>query len=278
MKDEHKEKSEDLAMEFIIRAIKELHGYNFENYSAESLKRRIMLYLGKHEMALLSDLVGPLLQDKTIFKELLKHLSVTVTEMFRDPEFYKSFIKNVLPTLKTYSYVKIWHAGCATGQEPYSMAILLSENKFLSRTQIYATDFNPYALSCAKKGIYSSESIDKYSRSYIESGGKHNLVDYYTRQYNSCKISKQIRERILFSQHNLSTDDVFSEVEVIICRNVMIYFNEDLKEKVTNIFVNSLSDYGFLCLGSAERASSPRLKCIDKKNAIYQKQPVRHYE
>ncbi len=207
------------------------------------------------------------------FGELLSDLSITVTELFRDPLFYKAFAKKVVPKLKTYPYLKIWHAGCATGEEVYSMAILLHENEYLARTQLYGTDFNPGALKVAKKGIYSAENCKAYSANYKKAGGHSELIDYFIEKYEALKVKRFLQDKITFSQHNLATDHSFGEMEVIVCRNVMIYFDDELKQRALKLFDESLVDYGFLCLGDKERLDYPSFKVVDEPASIYQKVP-----
>lgn len=265
--------TDEIAMQSIIHIMNELYGYDFKDYSKASLKRRLKHYQAQKKLKTLADIIPLLINDSKSFDELLSVLSITVTEMFRDPGFYKSFSDKVIPSLKTYPYLKIWHAGCATGEEIYSMAILLHEHHYLDRTQLYATDFNPFALKIAKNGIYPKQNIEKYSKNYQDSGGKNNILNYFTEGYDALKINHPLQEKILFSKHNLATDQVFGEMEVILCRNVMIYFEEKLQNHVINLFKESLSDYGFLCLGDKENLSDPSFRCIDKEHAIYQKMP-----
>lgn len=263
--------SDEIAIDFIIDLIRRSHGYDFRHYSKASLKRRFLHYKTKHHLDTLADMIPVLLNDPQQFNDLLSDISITVTEMFRDPEFYRSFANIVIPKLKTYPYVKIWHAGCATGEEVYSMEILLEENNYLERAQLYATDFNPYALELAKKGIYSKERYPLYEKNYQESMGKFSLAHYFIKKYEALKIKRYLQKNVTFSQHNLATDKMFSEVEVVICRNVMIYFNKKLKNRVFKLFYESLTDHGFLCLGTKETVNFPGFKCLDPAASIYQK-------
>lgn len=266
-------KSDALAIKIIVNIIHEMHGYDFSNYSQASLKRRLIFHQGKKGLPSLADMIPLLLNEPHYLDELISDISVTVTEMFRDPEFYAAFKEKVIPTLKTYSYMKIWHAGCSTGQEVYSMAILLHEEGLLPRVQLYSTDFNPYALEVAKEGIYPEESFDEYKRNYDNYGGSKNFEDYFLRKYKKIKIDSALQKKILFYQHNLAADKSFGEVEVIVCRNVMIYFDQYLKEKVIQLFRESLVDYGYLCLGAKEHLSMEGFKCISHEACIYQKVP-----
>ena len=266
--------NDDAVLTFIIQLIDECYGYDFSNYSKASLKRRFRHHMVNKKLEYMVDIVPLLVKKPGYFIELLSDLSVTVTEMFRDPDFYKSFVANVLPVLKKNSYFKIWHAGCSSGEEVYSMAITLQDNDCLSNAQLYGTDFNPTILSLAKKGIYPVESLAKAKENYQAYGGSHKLTDYVVEKYNSLKIIGQIQQQVVFSEHNLATDKVFGEVDVVVCRNVMIYFDRELKKRVINLFRQALPDYGFLCLGDKESLDDPEFKCIDQAVSIYQKVPL----
>jgi chemotaxis protein methyltransferase CheR len=216
-----------------------------------------------------------ILWDKEFYLIFLQDLSINVTEMFRDPEFYLKFRKKIVPELSTYAHIKIWHAGCSTGEEVYSLAIILKEENILHKTQIYATDFNKRVLESAKLGIYSKKEMDLYSRNYIESGGKGQLSDYYTSKYGSVIFDKSLAKNIVFADHNLVTDGVFAEVHLVFCRNVLIYFDKTLQNRVLGLFTNSLIKRGILCLGTKEslRFSTyeNHYEVLDKKNKIYKK-------
>ncbi|PKQ65475.1 chemotaxis protein CheR [Labilibaculum filiforme] len=265
----------DIEIPLFLEAIFQKYGYDFRNYSNAHIKRRLMhrMTLGKFDS--ISQMQDKILRDKTFFISLLEDLSINVTEMFRDPDFYSSFREHVIPNLKTYPFIKIWHAGCATGEEVYSLAILLKEENLLERCQIYATDFNRKVLEIAKLGIYPTQDLEKYNRNYIESGGKQKLSDYYTLNYGSLKLDQSLSKKIVFADHNLVSDKVFAEVNVILCRNVLIYFNKDLQDKVINLFYSSLSSSGFLCLGTKESLRFTQLEgnfvAIDPPLKIYKK-------
>lgn len=264
-------KADTLSLKIITEIIHELYGYDFSNYSKVSLKRRLTHHANKRDMHSLADMIPPLINDPKFFSELLADLSITVTEMFRNPEFYRCFANKVIPKLKTYPYIKIWHAGCATGEEVYSMAILLYENEFLTRTQLYGTDFNPFAISAAKKGIYSCEHIEAYETNYNTAGGKSRLCNYFTEKYDLLKIKQSITNKIAFFEHDLATDYSFGDVEVIVCRNVLIYFDDHLKNRVLELFYNALVPNGYLCLGDKETLNSSQFKCVDSTARIYSK-------
>ena len=216
-----------------------------------------------------------LLTDEVFASEFLQDLSITVTEMFRDPGFYRSFREKVIPILKTYPFLKIWHAGCATGEEAYSVAILLHEEGLYDRTTIYATDFNQHGLSQAEEGIFPSKMMKDYTANYQLSGGKESFSDYYTSNYDSVIMNKSLKRNIVWANHNLVTDSVFAEVHVIFCRNVLIYFDNILQNKVQRLFHDSLINGGILCLGSKEGIRFTELfdryTELDKKQRIFKK-------
>jgi len=247
-----KKEIENLEIELLLDAIYRCYGYDFTHYAKASLKRRLQNFLSKLKLQYVSELLPILLHDKKILKEFVINLSVTATEMFRDPEFYVSFRDEVIPVLKTYSFIKIWHVGCATGEEVYSMAILLEESGLLDRAQLYGTDFNQVALKAASKGIYSSSCMDKYATNYSQFSKKGLLSDYYHSKYNVVKMDHRLREHITFSHHNLVRDHHFGEMNVIVCRNVLIYFDLALQNQVLSLFKDSLMPRGFLCLGNKE--------------------------
>jgi len=267
--------NENIEIELFLNAIFLKFGYDFRNYGKAHIKRRI-----KHRQSVsgfdnISEMIHKMLYDPLFYQEILQDLSITVTEMFRDPDFYKSIRTEVVPLLKTYPFIKIWHAGCATGEEVYSMAILLKEEGLLKRSQIYATDFNQLALQRARNGIYPIERIKEFTFNYQKSGGKASFSDYYNARYESVILNESLKENIVFADHNLVTDGVFGEMNMIICRNVMIYFDKDLQNKVIKLFYESLVPGGFLCLGSKESLrfaeSAPRFDTTYEKEKIYRK-------
>jgi chemotaxis protein methyltransferase CheR len=215
------------------------------------------------------------LNDDTFASKLLQDLSITVTEMFRDPAFYRSLRENVIPILKTYPFIKIWHAGCSTGEEAYSMSILIREEGLHDRTTIYATDFNQQALNRAKEGIFPNQMMKEYTTNYQLSGGTESFSDYYTSSYDNVIMKQSLKTNIVWANHNLVTDSVFAEVHLILCRNVLIYFERDLQNKVQSLFYNSLINGGMLCLGSKETFHLAELHeeytGLDKKQRIFKK-------
>jgi chemotaxis protein methyltransferase CheR len=244
--------NEDIEIRVLLEAVYLKYGYDFRNYSNAHMKRRIIRRLSVEGLSSISEMLHKAIYDESFFKKLLSDFSVNVTEMFRDPTFYMAFRKNVIPVLNTYPFIRIWHAGCSTGEEVYSMAILLKEEGLLDRAHIYATDFNKVVLEKAKDGIYPIESIKDYTHNYQLAGGKTSFADYYIAKYDSVIFDQSLKKKITFADHNLVTDGVFGEMHVIICRNVLIYFNRALQNKVIKLFSDSLCNGCFLCLGSKE--------------------------
>ncbi|OOM82084.1 chemotaxis protein methyltransferase [Clostridium puniceum] len=270
--------SEDIEVSLLLEGIYLKYGHDFRSYSNAHMKRRILRRLSKVGLNSISEMQYKLLYDKEFFKALLSDFSINVTEMFRDPSFYKEFRKNVVPILKTYPFIRIWHAGCSTGEEVYSMAILLKEEGLYERAQIYATDFNTTVLQKAKDGIYGIDNIQDYTYNYQKAGGIASFADYYTAKYDSVIIDQSLKKKITFAEHNLVTDGVFGEMHVIICRNVLIYFNKKLQNDVINLFFDSLSSGCFLCLGSKESitfsSSRDKFEVLSDSEKIYRKKYI----
>jgi len=270
--------TQDIEIDLLLEAVYKKYGYDFRNYSKAHLKRRIFHRLSMAGLSSVSDLQGKILWDRSFFNSFLQDLSINVTEMFRDPEFYGAFREKVIPLLSTYAHIKIWHAGCSTGEEVYSAAILLREENLLNRVQIYATDFNKNVLESAKEGIFRDKDMELYSQNYLKAGGKSKLSDYYTSKYGSVIFDKSLTRKVVFADHNLATDDVFAEVNLIFCRNVLIYFDKTLQNRVLHLFTRSLSNRGILCLGTKESLRFTELEknyvVIDKTNKIYRKESL----
>lgn len=266
---------DEVEIDLLLNGIRVRYGYDFAHYSRASLKRRLERALAQTRFERYSELLDRLFHDEKIFDEFLKIMSVTVTEMFRDPDFYHAVRNQVVPVLKTYPFIKIWHAGCATGEEVYSMALLLYEEGFLDRAQIYATDFNKHSLDTASNGVYSAKHMADYAANYRAAGGKGYFPDYYSDGYELAKFKDFLKERITFSYHNLVTDGVFGEMNMICCRNVLIYFDKTLQDQVLLKFAESLRHGGFLCLGNRESLNFTAVKSlftpVDKTQRIYQK-------
>lgn len=261
-------------LEDIISLVKKIYGFNFAGYSRASLKRRVIRVMEMKDFSVY-DLKSILVNQPDFFDHFLAEITVNVTEMFRDPIFFRSLREKVLPYLASYQHVKIWNAGCSTGEEVYAFAIILAEEKLLDRSFLYGTDINPHVLDFAKTGIYDLKKMKQYSENYIASGAIRSLANYYVAKYDAASIHNQIKKNILFSTHNLVSDGVFNEFQIISCRNVLIYFNTELQERVLNLFYDSLCPLGFLCLGSKETLRDEELikkfKVIDKTFNIYQK-------
>lgn len=265
----------NIELQLLLEAIFLSYGYDFRNYSKAHIKRRVLHRLATSNLSTISQLQQKVLWDREFFKDFLDDLSINVTEMFRDPDFYKSLRENIIPKLRTYAYFKVWHAGCSTGEEVYSLAILLQEEGLLDRCQIYATDFNHKVLEIAKEGVYQKADIEQYELNYHLSGGKKKLSDYYRSMYGSVMFNKELSNRIVFADHNLVTDSVFADVNLILCRNVMIYFEKHLQEKVLGLFYESLVPSGILCLGTKESIKftkyAKNFEEIDDKQKIFKK-------
>ncbi len=251
MKDEIKE-IEDLEIALLLEGVYRRYGYDFRDYSLAHIRRRLRHRLELSGLVDFGAMLHRVLSERDFFEQLLRDLSINVTEMFRDPAAYRRVRREVIPLLRTYPFVKIWHAGCATGEEVYSMAILLEEEGLLPRCRIYATDFNQVALKKAREGIYPLEFARQYSANYQKSGGRASLSDYYRTDNEHMLLKGRLREQVVFADHNLVTDSVFSEVQLVVCRNVVIYFNRDLQERIFQTFHDSLCPGGLLWLGSKE--------------------------
>ncbi len=267
--------TEEIEMNLLLQAVYLKYGYDFRHYSRAHLKRRIHQRLKLSGLKTVSELQNKVLWDKDYYHIFLQDLSINVTEMFRDPEFYMVFRNKVIPDLSTYPHIKVWHAGCSSGEEVYSLAIILKEANLLSRTRIYATDINKSVLEVARQGIYSNKDMELYTENYIKSGGQGKLSDYYTSKYGSVIFDKSLSKNVVFADHNLVTDGVFAEVNLVFCRNVLIYFDKELQDKVLSLFNNSIIKRGFLCLGTKESVQfsdiAENYEVIDKKMKIYKK-------
>jgi chemotaxis protein methyltransferase CheR len=236
----------------LVKIIQQRYGYDFTDYAPASLKRRFIRFTGYANINSLFELKHRLLNENGFFQEMVQYITVNVTEMFRDPMFYKTLREQVLPRLASYPIIKIWHAGCASGEEVYSMAILLEEAGLLDRCRIYATDMNAVNLRKAENGIIALKDMKDYTYNYMQSGGIHDFSNYYTASYDNAVLHPSLRRNIIFFQHNLVTDQVFNEFQLICCRNVFIYFNRTLQERVVKLFYESLTSLGYLALGIKE--------------------------
>ena len=265
----------ELEISLLLEAVYQKYGYDFRQYSRAHINRRIRNRMVLSGLEDVSQIQSKVLKDETFAHEFLQDLSITVTEMFRDKDFYKSLRDNVIPVLKTYPFIKIWHAGCATGEEAYSMAIVLHEEGLYDRATIYATDFNQHALNRAKEGIFSNSMMREYTLNYQLSGGKESFSNYYASNYGNIIMNQSLKKNIVWANHNLVTDGVFAEVHLILCRNVLIYFDNTLQNKVQKLFYESLINGGILCLGTKEGLRFTdffeKYTELDKKQRIFKK-------
>ena len=243
---------EDLEIDLLLEAIFRQYGFDFRGYARSSLKRRVRAAVAAEELATVAGLLEKTLHDRGCLERLLLGLSVNVSAMFRDPRFFRAFREGAVPLLRTYPFIRIWQAGCSMGEEVYSLAILLQEEGLYDRCRIYATDMNEVVLKKARDGIYPLDVMKKYTANYIEAGGTRSFSDYYTAAYDHVILRESLREHVVFSQHNLVSDGVFNEFNVILCRNVMIYFTQALQERVFDLLSRSLARFGLLGLGSHE--------------------------
>ncbi len=243
---------DDANIELLVNDVLELYGYDFTDYSRASLKRRISRLCTLDHFPSFAELRHRVRHDPSYLKRFVEEVTVNVTEMFRDPVFYQALRNDVLPRLGTHPHIRIWHAGCSTGEEVYSLAILLKEANLLSKSILYATDLNPNALEKARAGIFPMSSMKQYSENYIAAGGREDFSSYYSANYDGVKFDEQLAKRMVFSAHNLVSDSSFNEFHLIICRNVLIYFDKKLQDRVFDLFDRSLGMLSYLALGSKE--------------------------
>jgi len=267
---------EEIEINLLLTAVKDRYGYDFQQYERESIKRRIKYFLQSTNHKHISQIIPGILHNENILNSFIYSLSVPFTEMFRDPLFFHILRNKIFPELNKNPYLKIWHAGCASGEEVYSTAILLKEEGLYEKSIIFATDFNDSALKQAKKAVYNLKDMQKYTKNYINSGCKDSFSTYYLADYDAAVLDSSLREKIIFANHNLVTDDCFGEMHMIFCRNVMIYFNNVLKEKVFLLLNQSLLTGGYLCLGTKESLQFSNIyknySIVDKEYKIYKKE------
>ncbi|WP_085317508.1 CheR family methyltransferase [Derxia lacustris] len=242
----------DIELQLLVEAIYRKFNHDFRNYSPASLRRRVRQALLAFGCRTVSGLQERVLHEAGCFARLLQFLTVPVSEMFRDPAYFRAFRQEVVPLLRTWPSIKLWVAGCSTGEEVYSLAIVLKEEGLLDRAILYATDINPESLKRAEAGIYALESIKLFTANYRASGGGADFASYYTAAYDAARLDPALRRNITFADHSLATDSVFSELHYISCRNVLIYFNRPLQERALGLFRDSLVHRGFLGLGARE--------------------------
>jgi chemotaxis protein methyltransferase CheR len=249
---EYDRELEKIEIELLLEGIYRHYGFDFRSYAYSSLRRRIWKRIEQEGLTSVTALQERVLHDRSVMERLLLDLSVNVTAMFRDPHFYLHFRREVVPALRTYPFIRVWHAGCSTGEEVYSMAILLEEEGLYDRARLYATDINEVVLQRAKTGIFPLDRMQEYTENYIKAGGTRSFSEHYTAKYDGALFDAELRRNVVFSQHNLVTDRSFSEFHVIFCRNVLIYFDKPLQQRVHGLFYESLVHFGVLGLGSKE--------------------------
>jgi chemotaxis protein methyltransferase CheR len=266
---------EDIEIGLLLEGLYRAYGFDFREYSRASIKRRILEIMRAENLRTVSALLDRVLHDAACLDRFLLGLSVHATAMFRDPTFYQTFRKQVVPLLRTYPTVQIWVAGCSTGEEVYSLAILLQEERLYAKCRIYATDISQAVLRKARDGIFPLAAMRDYTSNYHRAGGSGEFSDYYTAQYDSVIFTSALKSNVVFSEHNLATDGSFNEFQVILCRNVMIYFNKDLQARVHNLLYDSLSMFGVFGLGNKESLKfTPRAafyEHLNDKDKLYRK-------
>ncbi len=264
---------EQLEVELLLEAVYRRYGFDFREYARASLRRRLWRRMNAEGLQTITQLHDLLLHDPECMERLLRDLSINVTAMFRDPSFYVSFRENVVPTLRTYPFTRIWCVGCSTGEEVYSLAILLHEEGLYERTRIYATDINENVLDAARAGVYPLERMQQYTQNYIRAGGKSEFSEYYVAAYDRARFSRELAENVVWAQHNVAMDSAFNEFNVIVCRNVLIYFDKPLQDRVHRLFTESLERLGVLALGRKESILftpyAARYDTIDADERIY---------
>jgi chemotaxis protein methyltransferase CheR len=265
----------DIELRLLMEAIFLKYSYDFRNYTGASQKRRVRYALEQLRLPNVSALQERVLHDPTVFAQLLQFLTIPVSEMFRDPGYFLTLRQQVVPVLQTYPSVKVWVAGCSTGEEAWSLAILLREEGLLERTQIYATDINPASLDKARQGIFPMEAVRNYTANYQRAGGRHAFSDYYTAAYDAARFDPSLCANAVFADHSLATDSVFAETQLVSCRNVLIYFNRALQDRALGLFHESLCHRGFLGLGAKESIDfssfSTRFDTLARAERIYRK-------
>ena len=264
---------QDIEIDLLVEGLHRRYGYAFQDYSRASLKRRILSFISNNGIGHISEIIPKMLRDIQFQESLIGGISVPATEMFRDPHLFAVLRQQVIPILRSYPFINIWHAGCATGEEVYSLAILLKEEGLYDRCQIFATDLSHEALRKAQEGVFPLERMREFTGNYQKAGGVGAFADYYHAKYKRAKMVDYLKTNITFAHHNLATDGVFIQAHLIFCRNVMIYFNEALQNRVLNLFHDALERDGFLCLGKQESLQFSSVvnafKFVDNEEKIY---------
>lgn len=275
MKHEEGNMVKDAELDLLLSELFGLYGYDFTGYARASIKRRVNRLMVIDRFPSFAELLYRVKNDPAYLRHLVDEVTVNVTDMFRDPHTFKIIREQILPVLATHPFIRIWHAGCATGEEVYSMAILLEEANLLHKTLLYATDLNASVIENVQKGIFPMTFMKQYSENYILSGGRKEFSSYYTAKYDWAKFNDALRNRIIVSTHNLVSDRSFNEFQLIFCRNVLIYFDKDLQDKVFTLFDDSLEKLGFLVLGSRENIRfsqvAKKFKQLENKEKIWRK-------
>lgn len=268
---------ETLEIQMLLEAVFRRYGFDFRSYAYSSIRRRILTAMAEGGFHSIAQMQGRLLHDSKCMERFLLSVTVHVTAMFRDPSFYLQLRRKVIPLLRSHPFVRIWHAGCSTGEEVYSTAILLMEEGLYSKCRIYATDMSEIALAKAKGGIFPMAALSEYSANYLQAGGTRSLSDYYTTRYGHAIFQRSLTQRVVFSQHNLVTDASFNEFHIILCRNVMIYFSKQLSDHVHRLLFDSLAVDGFLGLGNKESIKytphGASYDAVDPSEQIFRRRP-----
>ena len=259
---------ERLEIELLLEAIHRRYGFDFRQYAPASLRRRVHRRMDGEKLETVSALQERLLHDPAVMERLLLDLSINVTAMFRDPSFFLSFRENVVPMLRTYPFSRLWVAGCSTGEEVYSLAIMLAEESLADRVRIYATDINESVIEQARLGVFPLDKMQEYTQNYIRAGGTRSFSEYYVARYDGARFAQELVDGVVFAQHNLASDAAFNEFQAITCRNVMIYFAQPLQQRVHELFYESLAMFGVLALGQKETIRfSPHERSYDELDA-----------
>jgi len=266
---------ENVEIQLFLEGVFRVYGYDFREYARSSIRRRILHMMGMEKLQTVSELQDRVLHQERYMERFLKEVSINVTAMFRNPRFYAAFRERVVPLIANLPYIRIWHVGCATGEEVYSMAILLKEENLLDKAKIYATDINEIVLDKGKKGIYPLNQMKEYTDNYIRAGGSGSFSEYYTADNQNAVFSASLQRNVVWAQHNLVTDSSFNEFDIILCRNVLIYFNKSLQNKVHTLLYNSLKTGGVLGLGAAESLKfttlEDRYEELDRQMKLFRK-------
>jgi chemotaxis protein methyltransferase CheR len=266
---------EEIEVALLLEAVYRRYGFDFREYAPASLKRRVWRRVHGEGLETISELQARVLHDPACMERLLLDLSINVTSMFRDPSFYGAFREKVVPLLRTYPFTRIWFAGCSTGEEVYSLAIVLDEEELLERTRLYATDINEGVITRARRGVFPLEKMQEYTQNYVQAGGERAFSEYYLANYDGAVFDRRLTENAVFAQHNLVSDGPFNEFHVIVCRNVMIYFDRTLQERVFRLFHDSLARFGVLALGQKETIRfsgyAGRFEELDDREKLWKK-------